>query len=344
MAQLARFTTEDIAPRDRLARWDASLWGAVAPFRTSAGQDSFDGTAHFGLLGSLHLFHVAASAHRLERPVDVMQRSRNELIQLIVQRRGSATLSQAGRQLVLTPGMWTICDADRPFAMTSAEQGEQLIVLLPRDRLAMGSGLTAHIVRGFGDASGTSRLLAGYLNSLFDEIDAVDESNCGELADMAAQLVRLALFEARHAAPPISMRETLCLRVKDYVRRNVRDPALSIERVASSFGCTKRHLHKVFTGEEMTLSQFIWTERLERCREALSAQRLARHSITEIAFMWGFNNSAHFSKTFKERFGLPPGLFRERAAHMGEQSAASTGGTPGQCHTRTGPSLLAVAC
>jgi len=319
MAQLARFTTEDIAPRDRLACWDAKIWSSVAPFRTLAGQGSFSGTARFGLLGSLHLLHIAATAHRLERPAEVAQCGRNGLIQLIVQRRGSASLSQAGRQLVLNPGMWSICDADRPFAMTSAEDSEQLIVLLPRDRLAIGSGLTAHIIRGFGDTSGTNRLLPGYLNSLFDEIGAVDESNCGELADMAAQLVRLALFEACHAARPISMRETTCLRVKDYVRRNVRDPALSIERVAGAFGCTKRHLHKVFVGEDTTLSQFIWSERLERSREALSAQRLARHSITEIAFMWGFNNSAHFSKTFKEKFGLPPSLFREHATRMADE-------------------------
>ncbi len=131
------------------------------------------------------------------------------------------------------------------------------------------------------------------------------------------------------------MRETLRLRVKDYVRRNVRDPALSIDRVATAFGCTKRHLHKVFSGDEMTLSQFVWSERLERCREALSNPRMAQHSITEIAFMWGFNNSAHFSKTFKERFGAPPGLFRERSGRDGGI---------GEVRVRPDPVMLGIAC
>jgi AraC-like DNA-binding protein len=178
----------------------------------------------------------------------------------------------------------------------------------------LGAAFGNNVARNFGDASGTARLLPCYLASLFEELSGVAAGNCSELADMAAQLVRLALLEARQATTPISMRETLRLRVKDYVRRNLRDPALSIDRVALAFGCTKRHLHKVFTGDETTLSQFIWAQRLESCREALRNPHLLRHSITEIAFMWGFNNSAHFSKAFKERFGLPPGIFRGRGS------------------------------
>ncbi|WP_404714115.1 helix-turn-helix domain-containing protein [Sphingomonas sp. MMS24-J13] len=313
MAQLAHFTTDEIAPEERLSRWDASLWKPLVPFRTEAAGEPFSGKASFGRLGPLHLFRIVASAHRLARsPEAVLPAGTGAgLIQLVVQREGVATLRQAGRDLALEPGMWAICDAERAFTMTSGGAGEQLIVLLPRDRLAIAGSVTMHIVRGFGASGGTGRLLPRYLAGLLDEIAAIDDSNCGELADMAAQLVRLALFEARYAAPPVSMRETLRLRVKDYVRRNVRDPALSIARVATAFGCTKRHLHKVFSGDELSLSQFVWSERLERCREALSNPRMAQHSITEISFMWGFNNSAHFSKSFKDRYGLPPGLFRE---------------------------------
>jgi AraC-like DNA-binding protein len=314
MAQLACFTTRDIAPRERIAFWDAQLWNPVAPFRTESTSAVFEGDACHARLGSIHLFRIAATAHRLECDAAIGRGDRRGLAALVVQRRGNATVSQGGREVLLEPGAWAICDADRFFAIGSADEGEQLLVLLPRERLGIGSCLANHTARNFGDASGTARLLPRYLAGLFDELSAVADSNCSELADMAAQLVRLALFEARQAIPPISMRETLRLRVKDYVRRNLRDPALSIERVAAAFGCTKRHLHKVFTGDEMTLSQFIWVQRLEGCRDALRNPNLARHSITEIAFMWGFNNSAHFSKAFKERFGLPPGSFRGRAA------------------------------
>jgi AraC-like DNA-binding protein len=326
MAQLARFTTNDIIPAERLRQWDASVWNPIIPCYTRAVPAIFSGEAHVARMGPLHILHIAASAHELERPPEARPSDKAgliELIELIVQRAGRATIKQAGRTLLLEPGMWTICDAQRAFTMSSTEPGEQLIMLLPRDRLAIGASLSGYAACCFGANPGAGRLLPHYLSGLLDEIAAVDDNTCAELADMATQLVRLALFEARHAAPLVSMRETLRLRIKDYVRRNVRDPALSIDRVAAAFGCTKRHLHKVFSGDDMTLSQFVWSERLERCRDALTNPAMARRSITEIAFMWGFNNSAHFSKAFKERFGAPPGLFRARAIQPPLLSAAA---------------------
>ena len=310
MARLSRFTTEGVCAGARVPRWDDALWSSLVPFRTRA-DGHFAGEADFGAAGAIHLFRIAATRHQLERSeADALP---GGLLQLIVQRRGTSTITQCGRRLELAPGGWTICDADRAF-MLHAEAGELLMALVPRERLGFGSALPPCALHSFGSDGGTARLLPRYLADLMEEIGGVADSNCGELADMAAQLVRLALLEARNAVPPVSMRETLRLRVKDHVRRNLRDPALSIDRVAAAFGCTKRHLHKVFSGDEVTLSQFIWQQRLECCRDALGNPALGRHSITEIAFMWGFNNSAHFSKAFKERFGLPPGLFRERSA------------------------------
>lgn len=329
MAQLARFTTDGVAARERLSRWDAALWGLVAPLRTTADA-TFEGDANYGSIGPINVLLIDASAHCLRHDESAAKRMHGGLVQLIVQRRGVSSVTQSGRELQLQPGCWTICDTDRPFAVTSPERGEQLIMLMPRERLGLGRCLPAHAARVFGDTGGTARLLPCYLAGLMDEIGGVDDSNRSELADMAAQLVRLSLFEARHATPPVSMRETLRLRVKDYVRRNLRDPALSIDGVATAFGCTKRHLHKVFSGGEATLNQFIWQQRLECCREALTSPRLARHSITEIAFMWGFNNSAHFSKAFKERFGVPPGHFRERAAEPRRLPACSAVGRVGR--------------
>ena len=318
--ELVSVKAEGAGMRERLSCWDARLWRPFLPVQTLATNGRFEGEARLASVGALHILRISADRHRVERFVDT-ERSASGLAQLIIQRKGSATVSQFGRDATLEAGRWTICDADRAFAIASSDGSEQLIILLPRDRVTTGaSDLTLHAARTFGEQEGTARLLPRYVGNLFDEIGAVEDSARDELVDMAAQLARLALFEARRTAPTVTRRETLRLRVKDYIRRNLRDPALSIERVAAAFRCTKRHLHKVFSEDATTLNQFIWSERLDRCRETLSNPALMRHSITEIAFMWGFNNSAHFSKAFKERFGSPPGIFR---AHAREKLAAA---------------------
>ena len=40
---------------------------------------------------------------------------------------------------------------------------------------------------------------------------------------------------------------------------------------------------------------------------------MAHRTITDIAFSWGFQNSTHFSRRFKDEFGLSPHEFRNEA-------------------------------
>ena len=311
MGQLVRFTSRAIASCDRLAKWDALVWGRRAPFYTLAPKGEFEAEASFGCVGILQLWRIIASAHRLECAGGAAANRGGAHALLIVQREGTSTLTQGGRCLGLEPGSWVICNPDRAFNLATHGPAEQLVALVPRDRLVFEARFAALSASLFGDAGGSARMLPCYLAGLFNEISSVAEGEGGELADMAAQLIRLALHEARDGSPRISMRETLRLRVKDYVRRNLRDPELSIQSVAAAFGCTKRHLHKVFKDDDMTLSHYIWSQRLEACREALRNPQFAHQSITEIAFMWGFNHSAHFSKAFKDRFGAPPLVYRK---------------------------------
>jgi AraC-like DNA-binding protein len=37
-------------------------------------------------------------------------------------------------------------------------------------------------------------------------------------------------------------------------------------------------------------------------------------SISEICFRWGFNGSAHFSRAFRDQYGVSPREFRQGAA------------------------------
>ena len=39
------------------------------------------------------------------------------------------------------------------------------------------------------------------------------------------------------------------------------------------------------------------------------------HTLTEIAFAWGFNSAAHFTRTFHEQFGMAPREYRRVAQH-----------------------------
>jgi AraC-like DNA-binding protein len=88
------------------------------------------------------------------------------------------------------------------------------------------------------------------------------------------------------------------------------DPGLSLRRVADEEGVSSRYVQKLFASVDETFSHYLRTRRLERCRTDLSSPQHARLSISEICFRWGVNGSAHFSRAFRDQYGLSPREFR----------------------------------
>ena len=132
--------------------------------------------------------------------------------------------------------------------------------------------------------------------------------------DFIRQLApKLSLQELAGRGNGATQREAFKDRIRDYIGQHLRDPALSIDRIAEVLRCSKRHLHQAFADEEVTLTQFILQRRLQACMRDLRNPQYQPRTITDIAFSWGFNNGAHFSRVFREHAGLSPSDFRSAA-------------------------------
>jgi AraC-like DNA-binding protein len=89
------------------------------------------------------------------------------------------------------------------------------------------------------------------------------------------------------------------------------NPELTVESLAASLAVSSRYLREVFSQTEK-ISHYILRRRLEECANQL-ANSLHRHtSITAIAFQYGFNSTAHFSRTFRKQYGVTPREYRKR--------------------------------
>lgn len=79
---------------------------------------------------------------------------------------------------------------------------------------------------------------------------------------------------------------------------------LSCEDVADVSGMSRRQLERQFKQYlKVSPSEYVSQIRLLRAADLLTGTAL---SITEIAYACGFNSSTHFSKRFKEYFGIRP--------------------------------------
>ncbi|WP_307036051.1 helix-turn-helix domain-containing protein [Streptomyces canus] len=65
-------------------------------------------------------------------------------------------------------------------------------------------------------------------------------------------------------------------------------------------------MHKIFEGEDTTVSRWIQSRRLEACRRDLLHREAANRTIVAVARRWGFTSAAHFSRVFRAAYGMSP--------------------------------------
>jgi AraC-like DNA-binding protein len=101
--------------------------------------------------------------------------------------------------------------------------------------------------------------------------------------------------------------------IKRIINQNLHKPDLCVGEIAKLCGLSVRYVQRLFSEEEHTASEYIRRQRLEGCRKQLADPAWLHHTITEIAFNWGFNSSAHFARVFKAQCGINAREFRSRA-------------------------------
>lgn len=315
MSALGVVSTRDVRPCEKVGVWQDSLLRLCGRLRSEAQTDgSFFGKIEYAMIGGLRIAKITASRHRVVRTPSYARRDNDGFIKVALQIKGTSSFEQGGRTVVLSPREWSIYDTTRPYTVTVPRDTEMLIALVPRDCVSTPRlHLDNLMVRKFPGRTGMGRLAYQFMISAFDEIPLITPDAEWEIVGAIAHLVRLTMLDTSETRNEVSLGEVWRGRIKSYISTHLCDPELSIDQIAGAMNCTKRYVHKVYKCEGESVSESILRMRLARCREDLCNSARSRDSITDIAYSWGFNNPAHFSKTFKDEFHVSPRAFRMEA-------------------------------
>ena len=228
------------------------------------------------------------------------------LFNLIYVPEGSIDLIMDGRDVVLTPGSFTLWDTTREMTFITGEGLRQITFVMPQEALLRLLPRAGEFVGHRIEAnSGVSRMFISHLLSL--------EAGFGQLAQTAAGPVMNATMELLIATltssvelPPLPGASALPQRVKAYALTRLDDPDLTVRDIAAAHAISTRHLHRLFEAEGTTPAAWIRDQRLDRCRRDLISPTSRDLSVTEIAYRWGFRDSATFSRAFRRAFGISP--------------------------------------
>ncbi len=162
-------------------------------------------------------------------------------------------------------------------------------------------------VVSISSSQGTAAVFADLLLSLVRQARELDAAGLEEVAESTIKLLVATLHPlvGNETVEATNLEAYHKSQIKQFVISNIHNPALDVRTIAVGVNLSSRYVHRLFSTETMHLMQWVLAQRLEHCYNELCSDN-AHRSISEIAYGWGFNDPAHFSKVFRKHYGISP--------------------------------------
>jgi len=318
-----RFATAAYPKAERRGAWREALRRLRLPLASPPEQEPFRGEVSC-LVSPLGMDFAVMSAS----PLEISGRNPDQpaAVWLVVLLKGEAAFFDGETTTQLEVGDIVYGPTGHDAALRLTTPFRLLFISAPRvaldHRLIAPQSLRLGRLPG---GRGLGHVFSGLLRATAETLDQLssDELRPVELAlteFLVANLAADGSPAARGGAE--AARAAHLHRVCQTIETLLAEPDLTLDQVADADGVSPRSLQKLFAAAGLNFSAYLRNRRLERCRLDLSSPMFASLSISEICFRWGFNGSAHFSRAFKERYGVSPRDYR-RAHSLAGPGAGS---------------------
>ncbi|KKB82828.1 hypothetical protein VW29_14820 [Devosia limi DSM 17137] len=273
---------------------------------------AFHGSAQIFFLGRLVLLESTAShpTRMLRTGLDVA-RSDVDLLQICLLTKGVIT-GRGEPAFRVGPGDICFIDCSQPFEC-EVSGFAMTVLLVPRD--ALPSSLSDYLVHGLvlkADRPATA-ILAQLMRQTYEMAPSLSHDEA-EAAARAAVSLAFDLFKSGLspkkdlASAPLDLLGAAQARIE----RLLENPELSAAMLQKQLRVSRATLYELFVPNG-GVQAYIRERRLQRCYEILRSNHRPNDTIGTVAFSLGFRSEAHFSRAFKDRFGLSPRTLRLEA-------------------------------
>jgi AraC-like DNA-binding protein len=321
------FDTAQMPPDDRLRLLRDAIASAAVPVEIEhhVGPDEVSARGAGRRLGRLSILTVTTTSLTVRRTVRLARADPDRSIVVELQLAGRRSVLQGDRRTVLSPGDLILLDSSRPYLSISPDGNNQLSVRIPRADLALTDRVLARVAGlSLGPQNPVANLAATYMRQLVGDHRLATEADLDVFEAPTIELIRAVVAtQLGDGAPDLEpMENTLALRIMEFARQHLTDPDLTATKIARAHNISVRHLYTTLSRSGVVLGDWIRVRRLEGCRRELARSAASGRTISAIAHGWGFGDPTHFSRTFREAFGMSP---REwRALHQDKHRAHLT--------------------
>lgn len=325
-AGLERFATYGVEPARRLNYWNSLVDQTFEGTYVNAPGPDFSAEMWRWSVGDMKMIRPRSQPAMVGRsPARGLDEER---FVLHLQRRGASMHVQGHREAQLGPGDFVICSANRYYSIDLGTPHELLVVEFPAHELTERlPNVSDQLARRIPGASSSGRIFHDFLLSLWrqgDQSDTDPEWQLG-VARVFYDLVALAMRGAD--CVDVKAGRAVRQRLLALVEARLGDPDLRTTTIADALNVSPRTVQNMFAAMGATPSGYILERRLARAADKLQFDTTA--SITAIAYDLGFNDSAYFSRCFRQRHGASPSAWRRRHDAEPQQLTALRAGPVG---------------
>lgn len=295
------------------ACWEDSLRQVCGDYTTVWDENvPLVGETELRAIDGLAIAHVVSNAHAITRSRAQASASDDEELFLIGCVSGLARMAQQREEFIVKAGDLALIDSGLPSEFTLAGPCRFLSLGIPRRMLARRVGSSNSRPPMHIAGQGIGNVLMSLLVSTYDQAAQLGEADARVAEESLLLILQRALCPQTDPAFMTERSDTELYGVQQLILTMLADPQLSPDLIAQRYRTSTRRLHRMFETAGLSLGAWVRRARLERCRRDLANPRLADQCVTTIAFKWGFNQASHFSRAFREEFGLPPTEFRRQ--------------------------------
>ena len=315
---LESFSTSEVPQHKRVEYWNELTSHAFTPLVSDPlDRHAFAGSLTRTRVGDIRLAEARSGAAIVHHSRQHVARSVEAIYLLCLQLEGSSVGLQQGRESVLHSGDFQLLDSSQPYQLSFKEANRQLVLAIAhRDlvrRLANPESVIGLAVSG---KSGIPNLLSSLLSGFWQQRRSGEEPYLSPrfseavLDLIASSYVSFTGAGIDQSSVAVARRE----QIRSYIEAHLHNPTLTPGGVATAVHLSTRRLHQLFETDGETVGSYILRRRLEECARAITDPGQFGRTVTEIAFLHGFNNASHFGRVFRERFDCTPSEYRRRAA------------------------------
>ncbi|WP_068023296.1 AraC family transcriptional regulator [Nocardia mexicana] len=309
---------DDLPAVDRIDMWRAHVGGnqGTADAEIGSPQDFSGHTWTQRALsgrdndpGQLQLVEFASTAIVYDRSDEAAKSDCDDSARLVIPLDGQIRLCQSGHEVCVGPGRMGVLRWGQAMVMSHGDGFRGYIFNIPSYVLPPAGDPRGRL--GLRPHNAILRTVRGMADNLAVDRHALSGAEFVAIGRSMVDLVAGTLDVRR--APELDGYARLAAQARRRIRLYHSDPMMTVETLAESLGCSKRHLE---TAMKKALGRSPGAE-LRETRLLRAFDMLSDPDNTEVvvgvAALCGYNSVSGFRESFVRRFGVQPGELQLQA-------------------------------